>query len=285
MNPSPTIQNLFLDVQKAISNILATGSPWLGSWSLGIFSSFGAIVVALGITNEMGNEHHTILQLVWAIKRLLGTVLIFWFMLYYWSSPLPAVGMSVPSLIRAETQAIAKGVTQDAATDLVNQCELLYKNREEPGWSDTAGVWISYVLGGLAILFLQALATAVILFGLIMEAVMVLVGPLFIPMALIPRFDFLFWSWLRSWIGFSLYRVFGAVVVAVCAKILTMGFQQIDYLSLGTQVVLLPYLITLVFLCVIVVASIPMIVHQCVTGVSGSPVNFSAVTAAAVRRS
>ena len=279
-----TIAHLFQIVQNSISLTLRTNSAFLHSWSLGIFSTFSAIVFALGITNEMANQHHTILDLLWACKRLLGTVLLFWCVLYYWNKPLPAVGMSVPNLVAAETEAIAQGMTLDAASDLVMQCKLLYGNREQPSWSDTAGVWISYLLIGLFIIFLEALAAAVILYGLVMEAVMVLLGPLFIPMAVIPRFDFLFWSWLKSWLQYSLYRVFGAVVIGVCVKILTVSLGQITYMSLGQQVAMLPYAASVGLLCIILVASIPRIVHQCVAGISGSPVNFSAVVSATIAR-
>ena len=41
-----------------------------------------------------------------------------------------------------------------------------------------------------------------------------ILGPLFIPFLLVDKLSFLFWGWLRAFIGFSFYKVVAAAVSA-----------------------------------------------------------------------
>ena len=53
----------------------------------------------------------------------------------------------------------------------------------------------------------KALSLAVISFGLIASAVCALVGPIFVPFFIVPKLDFLFWGWLKSFIQYSFIPV------------------------------------------------------------------------------
>jgi hypothetical protein len=53
----------------------------------------------------------------------------------------------------------------------------------------------------------KAVSMAVIAFGLIASAVCALVGPLFVPFFIVPKLDWLFWSWLKSFIQYSFIPV------------------------------------------------------------------------------
>src|SRR4029078_6301494 len=65
-------------------------------------------------------------------------------------------------------------------------------------WSILANLiyWTVLVLIAVA----KALSLSVISFGLIASAVCALVGPIFVPFFIVPKLDFLFWGWLKSFI-------------------------------------------------------------------------------------
>jgi type IV secretory pathway VirB6-like protein len=53
----------------------------------------------------------------------------------------------------------------------------------------------------------KALSLAVIAFGLIASAVCALLGPIFVPFFIVPKLDWLFWGWLKSFIQYSFIPV------------------------------------------------------------------------------
>ena len=59
----------------------------------------------------------------------------------------------------------------------------------------------------LLIAFAKAVSLAVIAFGLIATAVCGLLGPIFVPFFIVPKLDWLFWGWLRSFIQYSFVPV------------------------------------------------------------------------------
>ena len=59
----------------------------------------------------------------------------------------------------------------------------------------------------LLIAFAKAVSLAVIAFGLIASAVCALLGPIFVPFFIVPKLDWLFWGWLRSFIQYSFMPV------------------------------------------------------------------------------
>ena len=63
--------------------------------------------------------------------------------------------------------------------------------------------WTVLILIALA----KALSLAVIAFGLIASAVCGLLGPIFVPFFIVPKLDWLFWGWLKSFIQYSFIPV------------------------------------------------------------------------------
>ena len=80
---------------------------------------------------------------------------------------------------------------------------------------------------------MEAVAFAVIAYGYVAAAVCVLIGPIFIPWFIVPKMDWLFWGWLKAFIGFSFYQVVASAFIFVFAKVLTGMFQVIGTISIS----------------------------------------------------
>ena len=65
-----------------------------------------------------------------------------------------------------------------------------------------------------------ALMIASIAAGRVAAGACVVLGPLFIPWLFVPRMDFLFWGWLRSYLQFSFYTAVGWTFLALCTFML-----------------------------------------------------------------
>ena len=74
---------------------------------------------------------------------------------------------------------------------------------------------IVYVVIQVMIAALSAIVSAIIAYGAIGSAVIGLLGPLFIPFLVFQKLEFLFWGWLRAFIGFCFYKVLAAAVFSI----------------------------------------------------------------------
>lgn len=80
----------------------------------------------------------------------------------------------------------------------------------------------SFVLGMIIVL---ALALAQIIFANIAIAVLVTLGPLFIPFMVVPKLDFLFWGWFKAMLQYSLYGAIAAIMIGIWTRVI-MSFAR-----------------------------------------------------------
>ena len=73
----------------------------------------------------------------------------------------------------------------------------------------------------------KALSLAVIAFGLIASAVCGLLGPIFVPFFIVPKLDWLFWGWLKSFIQYSFMIVIANAFIFVFEKFLSRYLQTL----------------------------------------------------------
>ena len=80
-------------------------------------------------------------------------------------------------------------------------------------------------------------------FGLIASAVCTLVGPLFVPFFIVPKLDWLFWSWLKAFIQYSSIPVIAFAFLMIFERFLfgylstlPPGITEDLYLVYGVQV-------------------------------------------------
>lgn len=114
----------------------------------------------------------------------------------------------------------------------------------------STGIITSFLLGMVLVV---ALALAQVIFAKIAIAILIALGPLFIPFMIVPKLDFLFWGWLKAMLQYSLYSAIAVVMLNVWVTIidryvlsmtnLTTGFQAVTLL---TGVWLVPVFLVLV---------------------------------------
>lgn len=100
------------------------------------------------------------------------------------------------------------------------------------------GIMTAFLLGMVLVV---ALALAQVIFAKIAIAILIALGPLFIPFMIVPKMDFLFWGWLKAMVQYSLYSAIAVVMLNLWVTIidryvlsmtnLTPGFQALSLLS------------------------------------------------------
>jgi hypothetical protein len=131
---------------------------------------------------------------------------------------------------------------------------------------------------------IKALIFCIASFGFIVQAILLLLGPLFIPFYIVPQLDFLAWNWFKTFLQYSFYGVIGNAyayilgIVAVAMEQQIVTFIQQPGNDVFTAI---GGLFVVLLLAVFGVFQIPSIVSHLFTGASGSAGGAAVAAAAA----
>jgi len=140
-------------------------------------------------------------------------------MIHYYSAPIPGIGYSFTDLIIKEPAALADTLDFHGMDLMQEHMKQVQARIPVPSMFNP-----HYMLIYCGLQFVGALvavmALFVVIYGAIGQAVCLILGPLFLPWFLVPKLDFLFWSWLRSLLQFSFYQLVAAIVCQLVARLL-----------------------------------------------------------------
>jgi hypothetical protein len=200
-----TSLNLLPTVQPAITTLLTTYEPEFLRFGYGIFLSFATILIVWqGI--RMMFSHEGLGDQMFDFAKLLLFVSFGYALITFYEAPLPGIGVSFSNLITDQTFYFQSVLEARAFDNIYRHFDDLADHFMQPdAWSILANLiyWTVLLLVALA----KALSLAVIAFGLIASAVCGLLGPIFVPFFIVPKLDWLFWGWLKSFIQYSFVPV------------------------------------------------------------------------------
>jgi hypothetical protein len=204
MEPQPAL-NLIPTVQQAISNLLMTYEPEFLRFGYNLFLSFATILIAWqGI--RMMFSHEGLGEQLFDFAKLLLFVSFGYALIAFYETPIPGIGVSFSNLITDQAYYFQSVLEARAFDNIYQHFDDLSERFLQPdAWSILANLIYWTVL--LLIAFAKAVSLAVIAFGLIASAVCGLLGPIFVPFFIVPKLDWLFWGWLRSFIQYSFIPV------------------------------------------------------------------------------
>jgi TrbL/VirB6 plasmid conjugal transfer protein len=215
----PPSLNLLPTVQQAITHLLTTYEPEFLRFGYGLFLSFATILIAWqGI--RMMFSHEGLGEQMFDFAKLLLFISFGYALITFYEAPLPGIGVSFSNLITDQAHYFQSVLEARAFDNIYKHFDDLSDHFMQPDpWSILANLiyWTVLLLVALA----KALSLAVIAFGLIASAVCGLLGPIFVPFFIVPKLDWLFWGWLKSFIQYSF--------VPVVAIAFLMIFEQFVY--------------------------------------------------------
>jgi hypothetical protein len=269
-------QNPIAFLSQAITQLLSTNSSALQATGLDIFRGLATILIvwfgikaALSAVQGHGGFHFAkFADLILMISFGLG-------MLTYYSTPIPGTSYSFSDLITKEGLSISAQIeadqTQEIATTITNEEQQL----GTPPGSFNILEDLTYLLIVVILALMEAVAFSVIAYGYVAAAVCVLIGPVFIPWFIIPKMDWLFWGWLKAFIGFSFYQVVASAFIFVFSKVLTSMFQVIGNITISNALAVLPALLIALCVCIYGLVKIPELTSSILGGRTGTWVNLS----------
>ena len=271
--------NLLPTIQQAISNLLTTYEPEFLRFGYTLFLSFATILIAWQGIGMMFSRDGLGDQM-FDFAKLLLWISFGYALITFYEAPLPGFGVSFSNLITNQTHYFQSVLEARAFDNLYRHLDELADHFMQPdAWSILANLMYWTVL--LLIAVAKALSLAVIAFGLIASAVCGLLGPIFVPFLIVPRLDWLFWGWLKSFVQYSFVPVVAIAFLMIFEQFvfryvttLPQTITSAEYGVYGLQAVAV-----IATFCVGIML-VPSLTNSIFTGTSGQSA-FSGMVAAA----
>lgn len=204
MPPQPAL-NLLPTVQGAIDNLLTVYEPEFLRFGYQLFIAFATIVIAWqGITMMFSRDG--LAEQMFDFAKLLLFVSFGYAFIAFYQAPIPGIGVSFSNLITDQAHYFLSVLEARAFDNIYHHFDELSDRFLQPdAWAILANLLYWSVL--LLIAVAKAVSLGVVSFGLIATAVCGLLGPIFVPFFIVPKLDWLFWGWLKSFIQYSFIPV------------------------------------------------------------------------------
>ncbi|MFP5209489.1 MAG: type IV secretion system protein [Acidobacteriota bacterium] len=206
----------------------------------------------------------------------------------FYDSSIPGVGYSFRGFINGGARYLVSVIGTDSVTGIQKTLSQAQANSGPGVMKALMNPYyaIVYAIIQTLIATFSAVVSAIIAYGAIASSVVGLVGPVFIPFLVFDRLAFLFWGWLRAFLGFSFYKVLAAAVLSILGHLLAQYYSQlVGFADPGNMVQQLPLLILLVLVNVYILFKIPAITASIFSGhVGGHGIGAGGVISAAILR-
>ena len=227
MPPQPRLA-IVASIQQAITTLLNTYEPEFLRFGYSLFIAFATIMIVwegIGIMLRRGSlgDH------MFSFAKLLVTISFGYALIAFYESPLPGIGVSFSNLITDQAHAFANILDARSLELVFDHLDKLWAQFVQPdAWSILANLlyWLLLIVVTLA----KVISLAIVAFGLIASAVCALLGPIFVPFFIVPKLDWLFWSWFKAFIQYSFVPVVAFAFLMIFERFI---FQYLTTLPAG----------------------------------------------------
>lgn len=122
-------------------------------------------------------------------------------------------------LIQKGPQQLAQAIGKDAFEQL-DQTFIKYNENNPPPVATVILNGLSYWIIRICIELTRFAMFFVMSWGFVVQAICILIGPIFIPFLLFQPMEWMFWGWFRCFVQYSFYPVIGAAMVHVFSMLL-----------------------------------------------------------------
>ena len=222
----------FLDI--ALESLTASAGAEIFTLGNALLGALALIVVVLsGLKIAFGGGLQP-----WEIVKVIIGIWIPWVMLQFYTTNIPGMAHDFPHMIVAGGNWINLLLVDDSVNSVQRELTALFgelaKNQEAAvdsgdildvlttGFQATMTAITGFVLVifmALMMLILSAVVYAQVVWAQIALAILIILGPIFIPFLVFDPLSFLFWGWFRAMITYSLYAVIAGAVLRVFSAV------------------------------------------------------------------
>ena len=243
MQPSPNLA-IVGTIQQAISTLLTTYEPEFLRFGYTLFIAFATILIVWqGIRMMLTQD--ALGDQMFHFAKLLLLISFGYALIAFYESPIPGIGVSFSNLITDQAHVFANILDARSLELIFQHLDSLWGQFVQPDpWSILANLlyWLLLIVVTAA----KVIALAIVAFGLIASAVCALVGPIFVPFFIVPKLDWLFWSWFKSFVQYSFVPVIAFAFLMIFERFifqylttLPSGITEDYYLVYGLQAIVI----------------------------------------------
>jgi hypothetical protein len=216
----PTLfNNLLASLRDTIFGVLTQNGTPFAQLGLNIFRTITIVMIVIAGTRIAFSDQHSLHKL----RTLAGLILIVWIMLtlYTRSSPLLG-GYSFSEAIPRSAFGMADLVGTTTQQQMIAKLDQIISGLSDMSSFSLLHVrdFMTYLIITLLVALLELAMFIVIGFGYLALGAVLVIGPVLIPFMIVPKLDFLFWSWLKTLIKYSFYPVIGNIVLLGICQIM-----------------------------------------------------------------
>jgi hypothetical protein len=266
--------SLFQYIAQACQTLAATVAPSITAMGVHIVLALATIMMVwFGAQEALASAHG---GPGFSMGRFLNLFMLLTFayvMVNYYDSSIPGLGFSIKGFIDGGTINLVNLIGSDGSNTMLNE---IHQASSKTGPSILNTVMnpyyaIVYFAVQFLLAMLAAIVSAIVAYGAIAATIIGVLGPIFIPFLVVDKLDWLFWGWLKAYLGFSFYKVVAAATMNVLSHVLTNYYIQLgqSVSDPSTIVQTLPLLVLLVLVNIYILFKIPTMTHSLFTGGTG----------------
>jgi hypothetical protein len=281
--------DLLILIKNGCDHLTATVSPSVDSLGLHMVLSLATIMLAwFGVQEALASAHG---GAGFNVARFLSFFMLITFaycFVKFYDARIPGIGYSLRGFVSGGTSSLVDYIGTDATQQVqdtihaaLNQAGSMSPSLTEP--YTLLCTWSVQII--LAIL--TGLIGVIIAYGAIGATIVGLVGPVFIPWMVFDKTEFLFWGWLKAFIGFEFYKVVAAATLSVLSHLLIQYFTSgLHSFSQPQQLItLMPGLLILCFVAGFILLKIPTMTASLFSGhVGGHGIGAGGLITAAIMK-
>src|ERR1039458_4391526 len=266
--------SLFQFIAQACQSLAATVAPSITAMGIRIVLALATIVMVwFGVQEALASAHG---EAGFSMGRVLNLFILLTFayaMVNYYDRSIPGLGFSLKGFIDGGTINLVNLIGSDGSNTMLNEINAA-SSKTGPGLLNTMMspyYAIVYFVVQFLLALLAAIVSAIVAYGAIAATIIGLLGPIFIPFLVFDKLDWLFWGWLKAYLGFSFYKVVAAATLNVLSHVLTNYYIQLGQSLSDPSLIVqtLPLLVLLVLVNIYILFKIPTMTHSLFTGGTG----------------
>lgn len=260
-------------IKNGCDNLTATVGPSVDSLGLHMVLALATIMLVwFGIQEALASSQG---GSGFSVSRFLGFFMLITFaycFVKFYDGSIPGIGYSLKGFISNGTNSLVDYIGHDQTQEVQDtiNTSLAKLGTLSPSLTEPYKLLCTYTVQ-VILSILTALIGVIVAYGAIGATIIGLLGPVFIPWMVFEKTEFLFWGWLRAFLGFSFYKVVAAATLSVISHLLitylTAGANNMN--DPGNLATLMPGLLILVFVAGFILLKIPAMTATLFSGHTG----------------
>jgi len=266
--------SLFQCIAQACQSLAATVAPSITAMGVHIVLALATIMMVwFGVQEALASAHG---GAGFTMGRFLNFFMLLTFayvMVNYYDSSIPGLGFSIKGFIDGGTISLVNLIGSDGSNTMLNEIHAASSKTGPSILNSMMNPYyaIVYFVVQFLLAMLAAIVSAIVAYGAIAATIIGVLGPIFIPFLVVDNLDWLFWGWLKAYLGFSFYKVIAAATMNVLSHVLTNYYIQVGQSVSDPSLIVqtLPLLVLLVLVNTYILFKIPAMTHSLFIGDTG----------------